>query len=65
MKRRFCVKSVGSIVWLLGLYVLGADISGAAEPGTAAVLEPVHVVASPIIEGNRGDAFAAQKSVVT
>lgn len=39
--------------------------SSGAEHETAAVLEPVHVVSSPIIEDNVVDAFAAQKTVVT
>jgi len=52
-------------VGILALFLaLPNSYAGEGET-TRAVLEPVHVVASPIIEGNQGDAFAMQKTVVS
>ncbi|MEJ5365094.1 MAG: TonB-dependent receptor [Desulfosoma sp.] len=58
-------RSVFIAVGILGFFLaVSVNHAGEAET-TRAVLEPVQVVASPIIEGNQGDAFATQKTVVS
>ncbi len=65
MRRHLCRSCVLVLVAMLVFSLTSGRADAEAGEPTGAVLEPVHVVAPPIIEGNQVDAFAAQKTVVT
>ncbi len=58
---------VGGFLLVIFFGLLGhfSPVDAAEGETPRAVLEPVHVVAPPVIDENRTDAFAAQKTVVS